>query len=376
MDNISQTRRDISDNPEKFLRGLYRIILNTDEGQNREQRHTAEIGPDLAGKRLDQALARLFSDYSRSRLQAWVREGRVLLNGGQARQRDKVALGDRIELQALLDDQVECRPQPVPLNIVFEDEHLLVVNKPAGLVVHPAAGNPDGTLQNGLLHHDASLAELPRAGIVHRLDKDTTGLMVVAKSQLAHTRLVAALAAREVKREYRALVVGRFNVGGTIDLPIGRHPTQRTRMAVNPLGKPAITHYRVLEKFRAHTLLKVNLETGRTHQIRVHMAHLRHPLFGDPVYGGRLRIPPHADEGLRQLMRAFHRQALHAKRLGLVHPATGRDMQWEAPMPDDMAELLEALREDTYGRDVEFGEQFYAAFDPEGCEINDDDEPY
>jgi len=348
------------------------MILNSDENHDREQCHVAEIGAELAGKRLDQALAGLFEDYSRSRLQTWIREGRVLVNGVRLRPRDKVALGDRVELHALLEDQVECRPQPVPLNLVFEDQHLLVINKPAGLVVHPAAGNPDGTLQNGLLYHDASLAELPRAGIVHRLDKDTTGLMVVAKTQLAYQRLVAALAAREVKREYRALVVGKLNVGGTIDQPIGRHPTQRTRMAVHPGGKPAVTHYRVLEKFRAHTLLRVNLESGRTHQIRVHMAHIRHPLFGDPVYGGRLQIPGGAEEALRQIMRGFGRQALHAKRLGLVHPHSGKPMQWDAPLPDDMAELLEALRADIHGDAMTFDEDFYAAFNAEGCEIDDD----
>jgi 23S rRNA pseudouridine1911/1915/1917 synthase len=346
--------------------------LNSDENDIRERLHAAQIGPELAGKRLDQALASLFSEYSRSRLQAWVREGRVRVNGAALRPRDKVALGDRVELQAWLEDQVDCRPQPLPLDILFEDEHLLVVNKPAGLVVHPAAGNPDGTLQNGLLYHDARLAELPRAGIVHRLDKDTTGLMVVARTQLAHTRLVAALAAREVKREYRALVLGKLNVGGTIDQPIGRHPTQRTRMAVHPGGKPAVTHYRVLEKFRAHTLLRVNLETGRTHQIRVHLAHLRHPIFGDPVYGGRLQIPGGANEGLKAIMRGFRRQALHAKRLGLVHPATGRPMQWEAPLPEDMAELLEALRADMHGDALAFDADFYAACSPEGCEIDDD----
>jgi len=334
----------------------------------------AHIEAGLAGKRLDQAVASLFPDYSRSRLQAWIKEGRVTLNGAKARQRDKVGLGDRVELRAVHEEQVACRPQEIPLDIVFEDEYLLVVNKPAGLVVHPAAGNPDGTLQNGLLFHDASLVELPRAGIVHRLDKDTTGLMVVAKTQLAYQRLVSALAAREVSREYRALVVGRLNVGGTIDEPIGRHPTQRTRMAVNPLGKRAVTHYRVLERLRAHTLLKVNLETGRTHQIRVHMAYIRHPIFGDPVYGGRLQLPPGANEELKALMRAFGRQALHARRLGLTHPITGHCMHWEAPVPLDMAELLEALRGHASGSDEDFDDAFYAAFSDQGCEIDDQDD--
>ena len=333
----------------------------------------AEIGPELAGRRLDQALARLFDDYSRSRLQAWIREGRALLNGRPAAQRDKVAAGDRVELHAEAERQVECRPQAIPLQIRYEDEHLLVIDKPAGLVVHPAAGNPDGTLQNALLHHDEDLARLPRAGIVHRLDKDTTGLMVVARTPLAHQRLVAALARREIHREYRALATGRLKAGGTVEAPIGRHPTVRTRMAVNPLGKPAVTHYRVLERFPAHTLLAVKLETGRTHQIRVHMAHLRHPVFGDPVYGGRLQLPPGADEELKALMRGFGRQALHARRLELAHPASGRPMRFEAPLPPDMAELLEALRAHARGdADFEFDEEaFLAALGPDGWEIDD-----
>lgn len=347
--------------------------MSDDEQAESVQR--ARIDAGMAGKRLDQAVASLFPDYSRSRLQAWIKEGRVTLNGEKARQRAKVGLGDRVELRPVHEDQVACHPQDIPLDIVFEDEYLLVINKPAGLVVHPAAGNPDGTLQNGLLFHDASLVELPRAGIVHRLDKDTTGLMVVAKTQLAYQRLVAALAAREVKREYRALVIGRLNVGGTIDEPIGRHPAQRTRMAVNPLGKRAVTHYRVLEKFRSHTLLRVNLETGRTHQIRVHMAYIRHPIFGDPVYGGRLQLPAGANEELKDLMRSFGRQALHARRLGLVHPVTGKAMQWEAPLPLDMTELLEALRAHAHGDEDGFDDAFYAAFSEQGYEIDDEQEP-
>ncbi len=344
----------------------------TDDARDETERH-AEIGPELAGRRLDQALARLFPEFSRSRLQAWIREGRVSLNGTAARQRDKVSAGDRVLLHPLIEEQVECRPQALPLDIVFEDEHLLVVNKPAGLVVHPAAGNPDGTLQNGLLFHDPALAALPRAGIVHRLDKDTTGLMVVARTQLAYQRLVAALAAREIHREYRALVLGRLNRPGRIDEPIGRHPTQRTRMAVNPLGKPAVTHYEALETFRKHTLLRVRLETGRTHQIRVHMAYIRHPIFGDPVYGGRLQLPPGADDALKALMRGFGRQALHARRLGLSHPVSGQAMQWEAPLPADMTALLEALRAHARAADEGFGEDFYTAFSEQGYEIDDPD---
>ncbi len=347
--------------------------MSDDEPQTPPQQ--ISIPPELAGKRLDQAVAGLFPDYSRSRLQTWIKEGRVTLNGHPAKQRDKVAAGDFIGLQAVHEEQVQAQPQDIPLDILFEDAFLLVVNKPAGLVVHPAAGNPDGTLLNGLLHHAPSLVELPRAGIVHRLDKDTTGLMVVAKTQLAYQRLVAAMAAREIRREYRALVVGRLRVEGSIEQPIGRHPTQRTRMAVNPLGKPAVTHYRVLEPFRAHTLLKVTLETGRTHQIRVHMAYIRHPVFGDPVYGGRLQLPPGANEELKQLMRNFGRQALHARRLGLQHPVTGRAMQWEAPLPLDLAELLEGLRAHVHAQRGDFDQGFYAAMGEQGYVIDEDDEP-
>ncbi|MGB5465732.1 MAG: 23S rRNA pseudouridine(1911/1915/1917) synthase RluD [Sedimenticolaceae bacterium] len=306
----------------------------------------AVVGPMLAGARLDQALASLFADYSRSRLQAWVREGRVSVNGEQRRPRDKVDLHDRLRLRAVVEDQVPCMPQDIPLAVVFEDEHILVINKPAGMVVHPAAGNPDGTLQNALLYRDPALSELPRAGIVHRLDKDTTGLMVIGRTQAAHKRLVEAISARRVQREYRALVVGSMPAGGTIDLPIGRHPTQRTRMAVNPLGKPSVTHFRVLERFRGHTLLKVMLETGRTHQIRVHMAHLRHPVFGDPQYGGRLRLPAGASEALKQVMRSFKRQALHAKRLAFVHPIQRRSMRFECSLPADMRVVIDALAGD------------------------------
>ncbi len=322
----------------------------------------ATVGADLAGARLDQALARLFPDYSRSRLQAWTRDGRVRVNGEQLRPRDKVDFGDRLLVQAVIEDQVACNPQDIPLDIVFEDEHLLVVNKPANLVVHPAAGNPDGTLQNGLLFHDPALIELPRAGIVHRLDKDTTGLMVIARTQAAHKRLVDAIAAREVKREYRALVVGNMPAGGTIDQPIGRHPTQRTRMAVNPMGKPSVTHFRVLDHFRGHTLLKVILETGRTHQIRVHMGHLRHPVFGDQVYGRRLQLPGGASEELKRVMRGFKRQALHAKRLQLAHPVSGRLMRFECAIAADMREVIDALAGDAnvHWQEPEYDE--YAGF--------------
>ncbi len=306
----------------------------------------ARVRPEQAGLRLDQALAQLFPDYSRSCLQQWVREGRVTLDGRACRPRDKVFGGERVEIRARMEDRIECNPQAIPLEILFEDECLLVIDKPAGLVVHPAAGNPDGTLQNALLHHDPGLVRQPRAGIVHRLDKDTSGLLVVARTPAAHKSLVEQLQAREVRREYRALVQGVMVAGGTVEAPIGRHPVQRVRMAVVPGGKPAVTHYRVLERFRHHSYLRVNLETGRTHQIRVHLAHIRHPLVGDPAYGGRLRLPAGAPDELRELLRGFRRQALHALRLGLKHPASGEWLEWEAPLPADMARLLEALRAD------------------------------
>ena len=308
--------------------------------------HQGVVSPELSGKRLDQALARLFSDYSRSRLQTWIKEGRVQVDGRLRKAKEKVWAGEHITLQAMLQDSGGCEAEDIPLDLVYEDEHLLVVNKPAGLVVHPAAGNWSGTLQNALLHHDPELAKLPRAGIVHRLDKDTTGLMVVARSLPAHKRLVEALQARKIKREYMAVVNGLPTSGGTVDAPIGRHPVNRVRMAVVAGGKPARTHFRISERFRAHTLLDVQLESGRTHQIRVHMAYIHHPLVGDPVYGGRLKLPPAASEALRSLLRGFGRQALHARRLSLAHPLSGKEMAWESPVPQDLAALLDELRRD------------------------------
>jgi 23S rRNA pseudouridine1911/1915/1917 synthase len=309
----------------------------------------ARVDPALAGQRLDQALAALFEDFSRSRLQQWIREGRVRVDGTVWRGRDRVFGGERVEVDAVLEPQGEVRPEPIPLAVVHQDEHLLVIDKPADLVVHPAAGNWEGTLQNALLHADPGLAVLPRSGIVHRLDKDTSGLLVVARTPVAHRRLVEALQARAVKREYRAVVAGAVVAGGTVEAPIGRHPTVRTRMAVTTGGKPAVTHYRVLERFRAHSYLRVNLETGRTHQIRVHLAHVRHPIVGDPVYGGRPQLPPRPAPALVDALRAFGRQALHAHRLGLAHPATGEWLEWESPIPADMVQLLDALRADAEG---------------------------
>ena len=302
------------------------------------------------GMRLDQFVSKHRPEYSRSRIQQWIKDGLIRLNGQPARAKDKLKGGEFVELdlQKALDsiEAEDWSPQEIPLEIVYEDEHILLVNKQAGLVVHPGSGNPDRTMVNALIHHDASLAKVPRAGIIHRLDKDTTGLLVVAKTLEAHTRLVEALQDRDFDREYRALVWGELTAGGKVNQPIGRHPTQRTRQAVVHNGKPAVTHYRVEERFRVHTLLKVMLETGRTHQIRVHMAHLKHPIVGDPVYGGRLRIPPAASDELMAALRGFKRQALHAAKLGLEHPITGEAMSWEVPMPDDMLNLLAVLRAD------------------------------
>ena len=305
------------------------------------------IPPSAAGKRLDQALAELFSGYSRSRLQRWVKAGEVLLDGRQVPVRYRVMGGEEVEIRAELDTESEVIAQDIPLDVRFEDEHLLVLNKPAGLVVHPAAGNPDGTLQNALLHYDPQLVALPRAGIVHRLDKDTSGLMVVARSLTAHKALVEQLQARTVHREYRALLHTVLTAGGSIDAPIGRHPRDRLRMAVVDSGKEAITHYLVQERFQAHTLVQVRLETGRTHQIRVHMAHIHCPLVGDPLYGGRLRVPRGASAALREVISAFRRQALHAARLELIHPASGELVGWEVDMPEDFAQLLAVLRAET-----------------------------
>lgn len=310
-------------------------------------KQSAIIPEQLLGSRLDSALAELFPDFSRSRLKTWIQDGNVTVNGSVVtKPREKVIPGQQIDLNAVLEAEVFSEPQAIDLDIVYEDDDLLVINKPAGLVVHPGAGTPDGTLLNALLHHCSQVEQLPRAGIVHRLDKDTTGLMVVAKNIATYTALVAALQARDITREYEAVAIGVMTAGGSVDAPIGRHPTKRTHMAVNPNGKPALTHYRVAERFRAHTRLRLRLESGRTHQIRVHMAHLGYPLVGDPQYGGRPRPPKQASEQFMQIIRGFNRQALHAIRLALVHPRTGEMMEWTAPIPEDMQQLIAVLRSD------------------------------
>jgi 23S rRNA pseudouridine1911/1915/1917 synthase len=306
----------------------------------------SEVTPELSGQRFDQALARLFPEYSRSRLSQWIKDGRVLLDGQAARPRDAVMGGQKVRLTVVEEAISDVGPEALPLTIVYEDEALIVVNKPAGLVVHPGAGNRAGTLQNALLHHAPELAQVPRSGLVHRIDKDTSGLLVVARTLESHTRLVAALQAREFERGYVAVAMGVMTGGGTIDAPLGRHATDRLRMSVREGGREAVTHYRVLKRFRAHTYIGVQLETGRTHQIRVHLAHIRYPLVGDSVYGRRLALPPGATPLLKETLHAFRRQALHAQSLGLVHPVSGEMMKWEAPPPADFQGLLAALEDD------------------------------
>ncbi|MEN0107327.1 MAG: 23S rRNA pseudouridine(1911/1915/1917) synthase RluD, partial [Pseudomonas sp.] len=288
----------------------------------------------------------LFSEHSRSRLTAWIKEGLLTVDGEVVRPRDIVHGGSVLELDAEQEAQGEWVAEDIALDIVYEDDDILVINKPAGLVVHPAVGHQSGTLLNALLHHVPDIVNVPRAGIVHRLDKDTTGLMVVAKNIQAQTQLVDQLQKRSVSRIYECIVIGVITAGGKIDAPIGRHGQQRQRMAVMEGGKQAISHYRVLERFRSHTHTRVKLETGRTHQIRVHMAHINFPLVGDPAYGGRFRIPPAANPTMVQALKEFPRQALHARFLELTHPVSGQRMKWESPLPDDFVWLLSLLRQD------------------------------
>lgn len=305
--------------------------------------HEAQIPADLAGRRLDQALAQLFPDYSRSRLKDWILGGRVQLDGAAVLPRTPVAEGQVVTLQAEAQTRADDDPQAMDLAVVHADEHVVVINKPAGLVVHPGAGQPAGTLVNGLLHRWPELKSLPRAGLLHRLDKDTSGLLVVARSDAAHTRLVRDLQERRITREYRAVCHDRLTAGGRIEAAVGRHPVHRTRMAVTKRGRPAVTHYRVLARFPSHSFIALRLETGRTHQIRVHMAHVGHPLVGDPVYGGRPRFPAGASEACREALQKFRRQALHASRLCFTHPISGEAMEFAAPLPADLRGLLEAL---------------------------------
>ena len=308
--------------------------------------HSLSLPDELQGLRLDQALARALPQYSRARLQGWIEAGAIQVDGRRPRAKDKVVGGERVQIEARLEVDAEVAPEVMPLEIVFKDRSLFVINKPPGMVVHPGAGNARHTLQNALLALDPKLAVVPRAGLVHRLDKDTSGLLVVARTPEVHTTLVAALAEREIERHYIALCSGVLTGGGTIDEPIGRHRSQRIKMAVRSDGRPSVTHYRLMKRFRAHTLLHVQLESGRTHQIRVHLAHIGYPVVGDPVYGGRRRFPAGASPALVAELEGFKRQALHAARLKLAHPVTGEEVEWEAPLPADMAHLVAVLEAD------------------------------
>ncbi len=307
---------------------------------------TIKIPNELGNKRFDQIAAILFPDFSRSRLKTWILDGQLTVDGQERAPREKLIGGELMCLDVTLQPEGEWLPEEMDIPIVFEDDHIIIINKPMGLVVHPAAGNYTGTLLNGLLHHCPDLQNIPRAGIVHRLDKDTTGLMVVAKTLQAQNHIVEQLQSREMGREYEAVTQGTMTGGGKVTEPIARHDKDRTKMAVHPTGKDAITHYRVLEKFPSHTHIRVKLETGRTHQIRVHMAHIQHPLVGDGTYGGRVRLPKGVTNELRDVLRKFPRQALHAKHIELYHPATNEVVEWEVPLPDDFEALLEELRFD------------------------------
>jgi len=302
---------------------------------------------EYAGKRLDVVLAEIFPEYSRSRLKIWIEQGQVLVNGEAAKPKLKMSGDEELQLSVQsIESEENCVAEDIPLNIVYQDESIIVINKAADFVVHPAAGHYSGTMQNALLHHDSSLVEIPRAGIVHRLDKDTTGLMVVARNLSSHKYLVDQIQKHEVTREYQAVVYGVMTGGGMVDQPIGRHPRDRIKMAVRENGRESVTHYRLLKRFREHSHIKVQLETGRTHQIRVHMSYLHHPIVGDPVYAGRHRVPAGAQQELLDYLQAFKRQALHAWRLSFVHPGSGEDVTFEAPLPDDMQQLISLLQAD------------------------------
>ncbi len=310
------------------------------------------IPEESDGLRLDQALAQLFPDFSRGQLSKWIKAGDVLLNEAVPKPRDKVRAGDNIVINAELQVQDEqWQAEKIELDIIYEDAHVLILNKPAGMVVHPGAGNHQGTLVNALLSHAPGLVHIPRAGIVHRLDKNTTGLLMVAKTLQAHNSLISQLQERSVLREYQAIVTGVLTAGGTVDEPIGRHHIDRKRMTVTDSGKPSVTHYRVEKRFRAHTHIRCKLETGRTHQIRVHMAFIRHPLVGDPVYGGRFKMPKGMTENAREQLQGFRRQALHAGLLGFEHPDSGEMVSWQVPIPDDMQHLLTILQLDVENND-------------------------
>ena len=310
------------------------------------------IPESLDDSRLDQALATLFPQYARSQHQLWIKNGQVTVNGNTYRPRDKVQTGQEILIHAKLPAEERWKAQEIPLNIVYEDDALLVIDKPAGLIVHPGAGNPDQTLVNALLHHDPNLNTLPRAGIIHRLDKDTSGLLVVARSLEAHHALVKAMQNREIKRNYEAIVQGVLVSGGTIEAPIGRHPTHRTQMTVVESGKPAVTHYRVFGRFRAHTWVRIQLETGRTHQLRVHFEHIHYPIIGDKIYMKRLKLLAKLPDKLKKVLSDLHRQALHATQLELLHPISGKIMRCKSPLPEDIQQVITALQNDVNSNDA------------------------
>jgi len=304
---------------------------------------TAKITAELAGVRLDKACANLFSNYSRTKLSEFIKNGDLLVNNNIASTRYVVKIDDALQLNARLETECCDKPQDIALNIVFEDEHILVINKPAGLIVHPGAGNPDNTILNALLHHNQQFSLLPRAGIVHRLDKDTTGLMVIAKNIAAQTSLVNQLQRHQVARIYHAVIIGSPTLGASINAPIARHPRNRKKMAVVTGGKPAVSHFKILQKYSAHTYVEVRLETGRTHQIRVHMSNLGYPLVGDNLYGAKVRLPKNASLDLTECLREFARQALHAKELTLIHPHTNKTMTFKSELPQDLANLIKLL---------------------------------
>ena len=335
------------------------------------------IAPEaLAGKRLDQCLSILFSDFSRAQLQKWLKQGAILVNGEIKKAKDKVIGGEEIILDVQLEEQNNWQPEAIPLNIIFEDDDIIVINKPSGFTVHPGAGNYSGTVSNALLAHDPSFATVPRAGIVHRLDKDTSGLMVAAKSLKAHASLVAQLAKRQVKREYEAIATGYITVGNTIKTKIGRSPHNRLKMAVTPTGREAITHFVILERYRAHTRIRCKLETGRTHQIRVHLAHIKAPIVGDQVYNPRLKLARGLSDEVQETLKAFQRQALHAYKLAFIHPASGKKVEFSAKPPEDMQHLIQTLRKDAeslYSYDTDDYEDDYFHFADDPSDFDDDD---
>ncbi len=322
------------------------LAASATESTQIEQR--AVVADNMIGLRFDQVAASVFSEFSRERLKNWMQDGQLTVNGQQVKPKTRCLGGEEMVLKATLESQTSSKPEDIPLDIIYEDDDILIINKPVGLVVHPGAGNWTGTLVNGLLFHDSKLHELPRAGLVHRIDKDTSGLLVIAKNLAAQHHLSKQLADKSVYRIYDALVVGHVIAGGTVDQPIKRHPVERTRMSVQPGGRPSVTHYKVQERFGSHTLVQAQLETGRTHQIRVHLSYAGFPLVGDTTYGGRIRLPKGASEHLTNTLKEFKRQALHARKLGLTHPKTGEEMLFEAPWPEDFAALINALRQEDH----------------------------